>query len=675
LEDLLPENNLSRPVRLINVDNNSIEWQGFLSCEAYSQDYTSIPQVLQLRVISVLEAMDSVQINSSTTNGLKQAFRHIYDALHEIDIQSGIENFTHVDYPVTDWRIFLKYIDATVFYETKEYNNENSTTYIISGLSCKDIVERMAKYMGWCVREYKTRVIFERIGENFGLYQETLNDFGTNFHHAGTISNGILIRDIATYVEWMGVGHKCSVEQGAKSVEVVARLEKYDVESSLPAFPYGDTESFYKKYGYGYGSEEWLYLVAAKNLYAYSNLSYKYFKGTINIPLGVQVLNGEVTLEDLLDTMLVGANCTFDEINIGIAASPPNQAVVTGGAFLAQTAYETQQQSGHSTNDGLYVAWLPQAWNTQSHYDPSTGTYINTDVFEDLDAIFKMNSLLSVNIPNGYLKLSANMTHIVYEYDDYEYPGTFHKEDNWQDKLLLHIRVGNKYWNGTTWVESLSKTWIDIDGSNFKKNWTPTTPVPETDGYLIPVNTQLLGDLEIGIYAPIHAVDHGFKMLVETFFSSLDLDYLELSDSTLTNRSDNHYFRLLATNFRDEISIDTNLASMLNNSPSPSLIMNDGNGTDPMKTMEYTILGGTESRRPEVDLLDRLAIYYGAARQRLELEVAQPTLNGSSFPLPLLKLKDINYNTNNKIYLPLSESIDWKTDVCKLTCFETPNNE
>ena len=86
--------------------------------------------------------------------------------------------------------------------------------------------------------------------------------------------------------------------------------------------------------------------------------------------------------------------------------------------------------------------------------------------------------------------------------------------------------------------------------------------------------------------------------------------------------------------------------------------------TTPMTVMDYVVSGGTESRRPEVDLLDRLAIYYGSARQRLELEVEHPT----AAPLPLLKLNGIN---DGKVYLPLSESRDWKADTAKLTCFET----
>ena len=130
------------------------------------------------------------------------------------------------------------------------------------------------------------------------------------------------------------------------------------------------------------------------------------------------------------------------------------------------------------------------------------------------------------------------------------------------------------------------------------------------------------------------------------------------------DRSENHYFRLLGTNFRDEISINTDLASTLNNLPSPSLVMDDAN--TPMKELNYGSAQSPDMRRPEVDLLNRLDTYYGAARQRLSLIVAHPTVA----PLPLLRLNVIS--PDNRTYLPLAESRDWREDTCTLTCFETP---
>ena len=76
-----------------------------------------------------------------------------------------------------------------------------------------------------------------------------------------------------------------------------------------------------------------------------------------------------------------------------------------------------------------------------------------------------------------------------------------------------------------------------------------------------------------------------------------------------------------------------------------------------------------DMRRPEVDLLNRLAIYYSAARHRLSLIVEHQT----AAPLPFLRLNGISLDTRK--YLPLAESRDWQEETSTLTCFETPQND
>ena len=652
LDEILPANNIDHPVRLINLSNsNAIEWQGFLSCEAYSQNYTAIPENLTLSVISVLEAMDSVQLDQTRSFGMTTIRTALKTAMDEMMLQSGMSLYTNVNYSGTASRILSKYIDNTLFFDSKEYDNENSVTYIISGISVKDVLSRIAAYMGWTVREQGTTIYFERIGGDIYTLQVSYSNFG----NAGVSPTQVNITsaDIANF-DWRGVDHKRDIRQGAKSVEVVAKLEKYEIKFSLPEFPYGQSSQFYRKYSYS----EWLYLVAALDASAYSNLSFGYYKGTINIPRDVQTYNGVGTLQEVFASM-IAVDPTIADINIATQSVPPIQTDITAGAFLAQAAYEDQQQNAHATTDGLYCVWLPD----NRLHSPS---YIQ-DAFADLGYIFKMYNPLSVRMNKGYIKLSANMTHIVYEYDNYEDFGVLSKNNtDWADKLLMHIKVGNQYWNGSTWTSTESKIWIDIEGSNFKKNWDTSMSVVETDGHLIPINTNLQGRVEIAIYSIIDATANGFKLLAETFFSELNVDYLISDDEVLTGRSENHYYHKLDTHFRDEISIGVDLASFLNNQPSPSLIMNNISGTTPMTTLDYVLSGGgIEARRPEVDLLNRLASYYGAARQTLELEVAHPT----AASLPLIKLNGIN---DGKAYLPLSESRDWQTGVCKLTCFETP---
>ena len=192
--------------------------------------------------------------------------------------------------------------------------------------------------------------------------------------------------------------------------------------------------------------------------------------------------------------------------------------------------------------------------------------------------------------------------------------------------------------------------------------------IAETDGLLIPITQDMHGVVTFKIWpmASPTSFSESNTGVLEMSFASLEISHVIPSSSKLTDRSENHYFRLLGTNFRDEISIGTNLVTYLNNLPSPSLVL-DGTGPGQFMTaITYYLAGGeTELRRPEVDLLNRLADYYQAARQRLELEMAHIETPA----LPLLRLKGIK---DGKVYLPLSESRDWQTDECKMTCFECP---
>ena len=230
----------------------------------------------------------------------------------------------------------------------------------------------------------------------------------------------------------------------------------------------------------------------------------------------------------------------------------------------------------------------------------------------------------------------------------------------------MKFQFGSLYWNGSTWTTI--ETFFNVDFAN--------SPVQDDDsGYVleIPVtselplsgaiNFEIRGSMKGGTNYPQY-----YDPFYDLFIYELELEYEAPEYVTENDRSENKYYRLLGTNFRDEISISTELASNLNNRPSPSLVMNSM--TKAMTTMNYNLAeGGTEPRRPEVDLLNRLASYYGAARQTLDLITKHPVVNNTPAVLPLLKLNGIN---DGKVYLPLSESRDWQTDVCKLTCFEMP---
>ena len=206
LDEILPANNIDHPVRLINLSNsNAIEWQGFLSCEAYSQNYTAIPENLTLSVISVLEAMKSVEISSYWFNQIsgEQIGSFIDDLIDQIYEDTEIEVDKYISHSSDD--ICNKYIFVSQFfdYETNEASGE--LTYIYKNTSIYDIFERICKFMGWCLREVGDVFYFMRIGSD---------------------ELGMTTVDMSN-LEWRGTDHKRDLRQGAKSVSVDANVSEF----------------------------------------------------------------------------------------------------------------------------------------------------------------------------------------------------------------------------------------------------------------------------------------------------------------------------------------------------------------------------------------------------------------------------------------------------------------
>jgi hypothetical protein len=83
-----------------------------------------------------------------------------------------------------------------------------------------------------------------------------------------------------------------------------------------------------------------------------------------------------------------------------------------------------------------------------------------------------------------------------------------------------------------------------------------------------------------------------------------------------------------------------------------------------MTELNYGTTQSPDMRRPEVELLNRLATYYSLPRRTVTIEAQHPT----TAPLPLLRLNGYD----SKHYLPIAESRDWQADKSTLTCMENP---
>ena len=627
MDEIMPASNIDHPVQLVSISGSTetVEWQGFLSCEAYTQNYNGIPKNISIPVISVLEAMDSVEVDTEYVSGLVQARYHLYYTLTEMDRQCGMPNafFANIYYSKGSAGILTKYIDATILYNIKEYTNEESFSYVVSGLSCKDVLIRLCTYMGWVCREQGKDIYFLRLGDEFALYKQPVS-------YLGATPSLFFIRDTVNIVtaemsglQWHGKNHKRSISQGAKSVEVVANIEDYELSMELPEFPtenllYGNTiiES-YSQMDVAFSNmvEFTYYLLTVRST---DEHTYDLFYG----------LN-DMDVEDAYAACVLNPDCN-------VPANYPRKT--TGTAYALERAiggfFAKLNFSGGDNNwiDGLYIVAGNEMEAT--NYGP---------------VVYHQDSIMRYRLTDGTLRFKMTAMTIMED-------GT--RIADFNGHAHLKLQFGNRYWNGSNWQQTAC--FFDADFTNLQDLGEYVLEIPIT------AQQPLYGNVVVEVCGSIKGGNnHGTYIQpdYDLFISELAVEYEEPEYVTENERSENKYYRLLSTNFKEEQSISTDLASTLNNKPSPSLIMDDTSTA--MRMLTYNLSGGsTEPRRPEVDLLNRMAAYFGAARQRVTLEVKHPT----TAALALLKYNGIG---DGKKYLPLAESRDWQTETSTLTCFET----
>ena len=655
LDDLLPANNIARPVRLINTDNSdAIEWQGFLSCEVYNQDYVGIPQIIQLPIISVLEALDSVHATTTRYSGAMNVRSLIYNTLQQLREECGMIMATDVAYSYESWRIMTKYIDTDLFFETKEQLNENTVTYILEGMSCKEILNKICTFMGWTCREQGTKVYFQRIGEKFGMFVQSL---------------GSLIRSdwqtLRTFVsntdanladsEWRGTGHDISKAQGGKSVSVVASLSDYEADMDLPDYMGSNPTSLNTKqvddWNGGNPTPKYIDNVIEQDDQSNNICEFGYHYGKFyqaESGYQSQYLGTSTKANFILHAFLrQAAGEVFH--TTGDADQTTHYA---GAAFIRYAEKSEQDETPDKYSQGLYCVFLQGVIGAQ---------------YAGLRPIFKLKNINPVSFPVGKIHISSEMIFLGVTANshwlDYASWVTSTEQGVMEKALHMYIKlkIGNLWYNGTDWTTTESVIDVEVKGSGFD--------------YDVNIPRHLSGMMEMSIMPGcISAMDvfRNESVIFEAIFKSLEISVEPAIGIYNLDRKENNFLSILGTKFRDSLQISTNLASFCNNVPSPSLVIDDPTSTSDTRYMrqlgyQNDVNADTYvNRRPELDLLNRMATYYQAARQRLSLIVAHPT----AAPLPLLRLNGISPDTRK--YLPLAESRDWINDTSTLTCIETP---
>lgn len=618
-QDILPSNNTDYLVQLVELDegDESVEWQGFLSCEAYSQDYIGIAQELSLSLISVLEAMDSVECDPTRLQGVVPVHQLIGYCFDEMDREVGIPLINRIFIGEQGKAFLHNFINTSLFFDVQEQNDEGYNEAILKGISLKEVLTKVATFMGWCVREKAEQIYFQTAGADndwvSGTVAAMMDDQWTP---AKVVRNPL--NNLAN-LEWRGTGHRISSRQGARNVEVVANMTPFDIQVGIPdGFPQGE--------------------------YLTGSLAY------VSEGTGEEGADENVTLEAYASKEQgFSSRCEFKNwYQEDVSEASP--LVYTEQGTVSDIFADTiigHESSLNPIGDQYLGAFMARLKNDDIDYD-KTGLYVNAYWANTPDNVYilRMRSIDHINAYNGKFILKVDGISI----DATPTAAPF-------SHIVRGIRLAIKW--GGLYLQADKKTW----GSAFAYNdfeWNE-----DNHGEIeIPINDYNYGEVEMFLFP--HSLtwwktDMASYTVDEFMFTELSLTY-QAPEDVFEDRGANHYFEALKTAFRDEVSVECDFGSSLDNLPNPSLILN----VDPSRYYEpltrMIFFDGMQAEeRPEKHLLSRLATYYRKPHASLELVAAFPGV------LPMMRYRGLN---DGKFYLPMAASRDWQQDIATLTMLQ-----
>ena len=213
--------------------------------------------------------------------------------------------------------------------------------------------------------------------------------------------------------------------------------------------------------------------------------------------------------------------------------------------------------------------------------------------------LFIVGNLVGTPHESDYIVLFESICPHGYDHGSLVISGTHN--GNATGTLKCRLRVGSKWWDGSTWVSTKTIFDMPIVENKIADNRVLNGPYNMYEGYGAPIGSPMGGKVRFEIV--------GYDTTLESdviIIDSLKISFVRmLSYSDYDDeRSENVYTGTSSKLFADEVNVDTIFASDQMNAFGLGIIMDyDGSYCD---KVDYTYSGGLEHSHPEQHLLNRI---------------------------------------------------------------------
>lgn len=603
LEQMMPVNNTQRMVKVydgtwsngIFISSGSVIWQGYMAAQAFTQEWEKEYDLIEFPVNSMLESLKYVQVPVATLTPVYPLARILVEAFgSEYGLDANIAYFRMVSqfYYAVAW--YTARINMNTFYRTIEMHNQGQSYNVTEGNTMYSVLSEILALFGMTAREKGNDIWFCQYDRATNLLMVTfawsrMLLLAQGDSDAFAISSSVNTADIMTQLDsagFRGKNNRVSFIPGYNRAQVDFSFNTEGLDYlQLPHTAEDETAI----------SE---YTIRPYKLYVqhheppvnnYETFAYSVIRADAWIEEDPETA---VRKEFIVPSYYAVSNYndfkTAFPQSIGIGPDPSDVKTnyIIVGAEPCRWDKKKKDEGGLvSLKNGMLIQLSPIREPT---YNPQVSDF-STD-----HPVYVLQSTSSVSVQtNGYMCLSSVLG----------IGGSCH--------LLLELQVGSFYWNGTVWTTTRSQFLVSYD-ANGKIVGSKPDDVDGGDGLYIGINHEMTGTVVL----TVHRDSDTLYLVME----ELSVSYVYKRSAVESERSSNIYVaNILQMGFSEDVVTSLTVGTHNNNIPSVSFLLDANNAY--IETMSYRKNGTEVTERPELNLLDRMVMYYNKVRRTYEAVV------------------------------------------------------
>lgn len=604
LSGLMPSNNKSHRVEL-TVDG-VVKWCGWMAAEEYTSEWDVEPIVVEYPLLSGLSVLDGERLNAERRYNVVPLASLVYECLQATGVA-----WEYIWIPVeiaasaTDNDILAPLLPKVSLFNFMDEERDADDEVSYEGELCSEVLAEFCKLWGWTAQERGRDVWFtssdvqkcvrvtmdelRRMGEG-----EEISYVVSEREDAGEIVN---ISDL----DLAGDGHTKSVVQGKSKVSVTAELNV--IGDVVPDVNVNDGRLLDK------GRKE-------------------YRRVDVDDKTWYEQYRHHAPKNDLLRVF---------RWNVSWTQEVEDDNPFTG---YGATLYEYDRFNGDDLQKKKNYSYVSSV-RIDIKIDNNIGQQPTAEESFRLP-VLRVRSGRGVWYGSGAFVISARTTGIEkawFELNE-DHPT---KITSGKCVLPVKFRVGKWYWSGSGWTtqEVMFPVTVGEEDGQGKIVSTKTLSMPYNgaDGYVMAIDRELVGEVELSIHMPYEKTTTDV-----VYLDGLAVDYYKDDSVVKDDRESRVYSEKMNEVFSHDRAITLKMASD-NNCPASYGVLSH----EKVDCSRLYLVESGETLRMEVALLEKMKRIYGENSERLTLQVE----NDGAVKVNSWLRRD------GKTYRVLSEKVDW----------------